>query len=359
MFGTTQDILVKELANNKVQITFYHSDTFLELIHRSPSSESINQDPTASQGGNSPKNLSINYTNNTELVNQLLRQVRVYRRENYLYQPPKYSHDNVIIHIWNNGFINIKIADQEINVWEYEALPTMSLHQFCLSGLSVNKMLEKLKTINPNTNWDTFGKNNFRAKNVNGNSAKLVCEILTAGNLNEILELSSCKVNTHTINSKTLVNILNVVNQTQIEDMSINMQQKITIPDNCTLDDQLFDIILISAFAGELINIPKITQENWQLDIQDEDLKIIIETYSKTVTSTQMKDWFQNRYNYSNSENDDQKNRKFLRRKTLIDLSENLKQLSKTVVKEPLLTSRNTTLNEAKKDHKTKQCCVM
>lgn len=138
------------------------------------------------------------------------------------------------------------------------------------------------------------------------------------------------------------------------------MNPKTILPDNCILDDQLFDIILISAFAGDLINIPKITQENWQLDIQDESLKIIIETYSKTVTSLEMKDWFQNRYNYSNSENDDEKNRKFLRRKTLIDLSENLKQLSKTVVvKEPLLTSRNTTPNNTKKDHKTKQCCVM
>lgn len=30
MFSTAQEVLVRELATNKVQITFYHSDTFLD-----------------------------------------------------------------------------------------------------------------------------------------------------------------------------------------------------------------------------------------------------------------------------------------------------------------------------------------
>jgi hypothetical protein len=363
MKSSEQEILVQSLVSRQIKIRESNSQVQLVLISSSQSLESINQDLTAGQGEVNLQDLIINYTDNPLFINQLMVQVRAYKREHFLYNHTNYSDSNKIqIKVWSSGFIVIQLAGQEINIWNYASepgeLPYLTIE---LSGLNVPQMLKKIKDpMLLNKNWNTFGTYRFRGINPDANSAALAYEILKAGGIDKILEFSCYEVDIDNITIYTLANILFIAKQTEEEDRSIpNIQPSEEFQSKIDMNDALYDIILLTAINSNLIKKPSLSQMQWELTESDEQLQAILNTYDKKPQASEMKMWFKDRYNLKENDTREQKYYKLNRRKTLLDLSDSFKQFSDQGVQRPLQASKAKLLKSHGQNIKPKNCLIM
>jgi hypothetical protein len=346
MYPQDENLLLASLLKGELKIKDSDSKIYLERISQSQSSESINDDPTASQS-----EVPL-----PELAAPLLTKLRSMKRANSLFQRPAYSHSNTIeIKIWTQGFIIIKTAEQEISIWNYACEPAgAAAYRVELSGLDITNMSNKIQERKIlGRHWDNFGKNCFRAKNETANGAILAYSILKTVGIDKILAFSCYEVDTKTINMDTLKRILTIAKQTENEDLSKPMVNLDPKPQKKrSIDDAIFNIVLISMINNGIIEEPKQSNPHWELTARHEDLQCFLNLNYEKVNSTELKDWFESTYN---KEPD-----KLEHRNELIKLINDIQEKKNQTVKQPVQNSQHKNNNlGSSNSRKHKICLVM
>lgn len=353
MYPQNENLLLESLVKGELKIKESGSKTYLEM-RQSQSSESINEDPTASQSDLVPP----------EFVAQLLTKVRALKRKLASYQQPQYPSSNTVeIKIWAQGFIIIKTAEQEITICNYGCDPDGAAHYtVVLSSLDASKIINKIK--DPSIlgrHWYNFGKDHFRAKNGKANAAALAYAILDSAGIDKILAFSCYEVDAKNIHMATLIRILSITKQTEDEDLSQPPVHLEPVPQKKrSIDDAIFNIVLICIINQGIIEEPKLSQPRWELTARHEDLQCFLNLNYEKVNSAELKDWFDENYNSKSGETDKQKSIILERRNELIKLINDIQEKKRQTVEETVRHSANTNIqSDDSKTHKHRKCLVM